>query len=117
MTDSEKLDLLINKIDTMETKIDTMETKIDTMETKMDTMETKIATMETKIATMEQDITGIKIKLENEIEKNIRFIAEGHLDLSRALHEATKPQSVIEMMQVQISILESKVRDLEQKVS
>lgn len=53
MTDSEKLDLLLEKVNDIET-----------------------------------DIRDIKLTFENEIRVNIKRVAEGHLDLSRNLHEA-----------------------------
>ncbi len=53
MTDSEKLDLLLEKV-----------------------------TM------LENEITRINVMLENETNRNIKIIAEGHLDLSRKLMNA-----------------------------
>ena len=58
-----------------------------------------------------------KMILENEIRVNIQRVAEGHLDLSRNLHEAMKPNNTMEMLQIQVSVLESKVKELERKVS
>lgn len=58
MTDSEKLDLLLEKASTIEKKV-----------------------------------SNIELTLENEIRTNIKRVAEGHLDLSRNLHEALKIDS------------------------
>lgn len=62
MTDSEKLDLLLKKVNTIEEKSNAIEI----------------------------DVKDIKLTLENEIRVNIQRVAEGHLDLSRNLHEAMK---------------------------
>lgn len=43
-----------------------------------------------KLDKLENDVTDIKLTLENEIRVNIQRVAEGHLDLSRNLHEALK---------------------------
>lgn len=43
-----------------------------------------------KLNKLENDVTDMKLTLENEIRTNIQHIAEGHLDLSRNLHEALK---------------------------
>lgn len=61
MTDSEKLDLLLDKVNDIET-----------------------------------DIRDMKLTLENEIRENIKRVAEGHLDLSRNLHDAMKPSNEVE---------------------
>ena len=39
---------------------------------------------------IEDNVTDIQLTLENETNKNISLIAEGHLDLSRKLDDALK---------------------------
>ncbi|MCM1044225.1 MAG: hypothetical protein NC417_01835 [Candidatus Gastranaerophilales bacterium] len=63
-----------------------------------------------KIDKMEKDITDIKLILENEIRVNIRRVAEGHLDLSRNLHEAMKIDSEKEMLSIRVNVLETELR-------
>ena len=55
--------------------------------------------------------------LENEIRANIQRVAEGHLDLSRNLHDAMKPSNEIEMLANKVRMLESDVRELKHKIS
>ena len=47
----------------------------------------KISNMENVLKTLKDDIADIKMTLENETNKNIMTIAEGHFDLSRKLSE------------------------------
>lgn len=42
---------------------------------------------------MDDKITDIQLTLENETNRNIKLIAEGHLDLSRKLDEALKVEN------------------------
>lgn len=42
---------------------------------------------------MQTDIRDIKLTLDNEIRVNIQRVAEGHLDLSRNLHDAMRPNA------------------------
>lgn len=72
MTDSEKLDLLLEKVGTIENKV-----------------------------------SNIELTLENEIRTNIKRVAEGHLDISRNLHEALKIDSEKEMLAIRVSVLET----------
>ena len=60
-----------------------------------------------KLDKLENDITDIKLTLENEIRVNIQRVAEGHLDLSRNLHEALKIDSEKEMLAIRVSVLET----------
>ena len=103
MTDSEKLDLLLEKVSAMETKMDTMETKMDIMET--------------NVKNVKADVKDIKLILENEIRVNIQRVAEGHLDLSRNLHEAMRPSNEVEMLAIKVRMLESDVKELKAKLA
>ena len=82
MTDSEKLDLLLEKVNTIENKV-----------------------------------TSMELVLENEIRTNIQRVAEGHLDLSRNLHDAIRPSNEIEMLAIKVNMLETDVRALKQKLA
>ena len=110
MTDSEKLDLLLKKVGSIETKVDNLETKVDNLETKVDNLETKVDNLET-------DVRDTKMILENEIRVNIQRVAEGHLDLSRNMHEVMKPNNEIEMLAIKVRMLETDVRELKQRIS
>ena len=128
-----KVDCLVSKVDNMESKMDNMESRMDSMESRMDNMESRMDNMESKMEGMEstiknlddkvesyhddlkKDIARIDLKLENEIARDIRIIAEGHLDLSRTLHESIKKNAEYEMLSIRVSGLESKVAKLERK--
>lgn len=70
-----------------------------------------------KLDTIENDIKDIKLTIENEIRTNIQRVAEGHLDISRNLHEAMKPSNEVEMLAIKVSVLESEMRELKRKIS
>lgn len=65
----------------------------------------------------EEEISSVKFLLENEIRVNIQRVAEGHLDLSRNLHEAMRPSSEVEMLAIKVRQLESDMREIKQKIS
>lgn len=137
MTDSEKLDLILLKMQGMEnemqgiktgmqgmeTRMQGMETRMQGMENKMQGMETKMQGMETRMQTLENDlqevkqkVTNIDLTLENEIRVNIRRVAEGHLDISRNLHDALKIDSEKEMLVIRVNILESELRRMKERL-
>ena len=93
--DNDKLDLILTKLDKIDERLDRIEGRLDRVEA---------------------DNHSMKLQLENEIVRNVQIIAEGHLDLSRKLQEAVKATSAVEMLQVQVNILQGKVRDLERKL-
>ncbi|MDE7332090.1 MAG: hypothetical protein K2O16_07585 [Lachnospiraceae bacterium] len=69
-----------------------------------------------KLDKLENDITDIKLTLENEIRTNIKRVAEGHLDLSRNLHEVLKIDSEKEMLVIRVSVLETELRRIKAKL-
>lgn len=96
MTDSEKLDLIISTLNE--------HTAILNEHTAM-------------LKRHEEEISSVKFLLENEIRVNIQRVAEGHLDLSRNLHEAMRTSSEVEMLAIKVRQLESDMREIKQKIS
>lgn len=109
MTDSEKLDLILSKMNQMEAKMNQMEAKMNQMEAKMNQMEAEINQLKS-------DVREVKLTIENEIRVNIQRIAEGHLDLSRNLHEALEVETEKEMISVRVSVLESEMRKVKERL-
>lgn len=70
-----------------------------------------------KLDDIENDVKSIKLTLENEIRVNIQRVAEGHLDLSRNLHDAMKPSNEVEILAIKVRQLESEIRELKRKIS
>lgn len=79
-------------------------------------MKSDIANIKSKVSTIEHEVTTIKLTLENETNRNIKIVAEGHLNLSRKLNEAIKIASDIEAKQgiqdIYLNMHESKLRAL-----
>ena len=95
MTDSQKLDLILSKMQGIETK--------------MQGMETKMQHMDNDLQEVKRKVINIDLTLENEIRVNIRRVAEGHLDLSRHLHDAIKTDTEKEMLVIRVNMLESEL--------
>ena len=131
MQDSEKLDLILKMVHTIDEKVSDLDKKVDNLETKVDNLETKAAHLETKVDNLndrverlesetreiKQKVTKMDLVIENELRINIQRVAEGHLDLSRNLHEAMKPNNEIETLAIKVRMLETDVRELKDKVS
>lgn len=64
-----------------------------------------------------EEITDIQLTLENETNRNIKIIAEGHLDLNRKLDDALKVDTEKEMLLIRVNRLENEVRRLKERIS
>ena len=59
---------------------------------------------------VQEDVSDIKLVIENEIRRDISIIAEGHLDLSRKLDEAIKGNQERETFMIRLNALETYVK-------
>lgn len=69
-----------------------------------------------KARKLEGHVQGIRLTLENETNKNINIIAEGHLNLSRKLDEALKVENEKEVLLIRINRLENGYRTLKEQI-
>lgn len=72
--------------------------------------------MKTDIRDLKSRVSGIEMTLENETNRNIRIIAEGHADLCRKLDEALKVENEKELLLVRTNILENDIRKIKDKL-
>ena len=113
MTDSQKLDLLLDKVflidtkvDSLDSRVDSFESKLNSLESKVDSLENKVDSLESRVSLLEHNMESLKseviktnLLLENETNRNIKIVAEGHLDLSRKLDESIKFSTEIKARQ------------------
>ncbi|MBD5513444.1 MAG: hypothetical protein HDR06_02015 [Lachnospiraceae bacterium] len=76
----------------------------------------EVTDVKTKVTVLDDKVTNINLVLENEIRVNIQRVAEGHLDLSRNLHEALKIDREKEMMSVRINVLETEMHKTKERL-
>lgn len=95
MAENEKLDLILSKLGQMDERLDRMDERFDKLE---------------------NDVTGIKLTLENEIRQNIMHVAEVNLDLLRKLDDSQEIDSEKRMLTIHVSILETELRKVKERL-
>lgn len=100
----------------MEDKMQGMENEMQGMENEMQDIKNEIQVLKQQKSDTEANVTKTKLMLENEIRTNIKGIAEGHLHLSRSLHDALKIASEKEMLAIRVSVLESEVSRIKDRL-
>jgi hypothetical protein len=109
MTDSEKLDLILSEIQGMKSEMQGMKSE-------MQGIKAEVQELKQRTANIENKVTNIDLTLENEIRVNIQRVAEGHLDLSRNLHEALRIDNEKEMLSIRVNVLETELRRIKERI-
>lgn len=65
----------------------------------MQTVKKHVVSLDNRVSSLENEVSKINVTLENETNRNIKIIAEGHLDLSRKLDEAISLSSDVKAKQ------------------
>lgn len=137
MSENEKLDLILSEMQGMKSDVrelkdemqgikgdvqgmkDEMQSikdDIQGMKNEIQGMKNEMQDMKDRTQVIEQKVTGVHLILENEIRVNIQRVAEGHLDLSRNLHDAMRPSNEVEMLAIKVRMLESDMREVKAKI-
>ena len=146
MTDSQKLDLLLDEIRAVETRLEgkmeevktdlqgeirnldekvttldervvALDERVVALDERVTALDEKVMTLDERVTNIEGDNRSIRFLLENEICVNIQRIAEGHLDLARNLKEAQKPSQELEVLTIKVNTLEREVKEIKRKIS
>ena len=70
-----------------------------------------------EVGGVNQIVKDVQLTLENETNRNIQIIAEGHLDLSRKLDEAVKIDNEKEILKLRVNRLESELEKTKSRLS
>ena len=120
MSTEQKLDKIIEimstKFDQIDNRFEQIDNRFDQIDNRFDQVDKRFDELENEVKETKADIAEINLRLENEISRNIQIIAEGHLDLSRNLHDAMTPSNEVEMLRIKVSLLESKINNLEKRM-
>ena len=106
------------KDDITKIKGDFTEVKQDLTEVKQDLTEVKKDVIELKkdVGEVKKDVVEVQLTLENETNKKINIVAEGHLDLTRKLDDALKVENEKEMLLLRVTSLENELRRIKKRI-
>lgn len=93
-----------------------MREEISPLTERMDRLETKVNGLEAKVEANAKAIREVQVTLENDIDRKINIIAEGHLDISRNLDKAIRGSQTQEEYQLRVVALETEVRRLKNRL-
>lgn len=97
-------------------KVQVLNDDVQDMKSDVQNLKDKVQVLQDDTRVLKDDVRGLQLTLENETNRNIRIVAEGHLDLSRKLDDALKVESERELMQLRVNVLENDMRKVKEKV-
>ena len=106
-----KKDIVELKKDSVEMKKGIVELKKDSIEMRKDLME-----LDENYTELNSNMKAMQLTLENETNKGIQIVAEGHLDLSRKLDAALEVENEKEMLKLRMNRLESDMKKVKEKL-
>jgi len=137
MTDRELMEKIYDKVCNVETEVGTVKSDVNTLKSEVSTLKSDVSTLKSDVSTLKSEmkevksdicvlksdvsslkdrVTSLEMTLENETNRNIRVIAEGHMDLVRKLDEALAVKSEREMMKLRMNVLENDMRVVKNKI-
>ena len=117
MTTEEMLVSLVENVKNINSTLNNMNKQFDDVNSKINNMNNQISEMKTDIQNLKSETREISLTLENETNRNIKIIAEGHLDLSRKLDKALTVENEKEMALIRINMMESEIRRIKEKLA
>lgn len=118
VTQSLKTDVSSLKTDaqSLKTDVSSLKTDVQSLKTDMKFVKTDVQQLKSDVQDTKHRITSLELTLENETNRNIRLIAEGHLDLSRKLDQALVVENQKEMLLIRVNTLENEMRKLKEQM-
>lgn len=115
MTTEEMLVSLVENVKNINSTLNNMNKQFDDVNSKFDDINNQMSEMKADIQKMKNEIREISLTLENETNRNIKIIAEGHLALSRKLDKALTVENEKEMALIRINMMENEIRRIKEK--
>ena len=127
MTDSEKLSFLVEAVTKQDKKMDALEEslkeeiqevrselreEIQDVRNELKDVRNELKEVRSELKEVQDDVTGVKLIMENELRKNISIVAENHLDLYQKLSEYQKVAAEQFHLSMRVNTLESYVKEL-----
>lgn len=108
----EEVGILKQDVSCLKEDVKDLQQRMIIVEGKTDNLQFTVNEMQSELAETKREILSLRTTIENVTNRNIRIIAEGHLDLENKLYRSIKAGSETEVMQVRVNMIEDEMRTL-----
>lgn len=109
MTENQKMDLILQKLGGIEGGLASVGEDVRLLQGGVQSLKEDVQTLKEDVQSLKERVTNIEITLENETNRNIQLVAEGHLNLDRKLDEALKELHPNTMYHLKVNHLDGEV--------
>ena len=109
MTENQKMDLILQKLGGIEGGFASVGEDVRLLQGDVQSLKEDVQTLKEDVQSLKERVTNIEITLENETNRNIQLVAEGHLNLDRKLDEALKELHPNTMYHLKVNHLDGEV--------
>lgn len=113
----EDLQAIAGLLQPIQGEIQAMKGEIQAMKGEVQAIKGEVQAIKEDVQELARRTTNIELTLENETNRNIKIIAEGHLDLSRKLDDALKVENEKELLLIRVNILENELRKVKERLA
>lgn len=107
MNNEEKI---LGMLERLTEKVEGMDQRMDRMEGRMDRMEGRMDRMEGRMDRMESDISGIKVRLDVDVQRQLNLLAEGHSRLVERLDALEEVRELAEETKDKVDVIYAVVK-------
>lgn len=104
-------------IDSVKEEMSSMHQEIHAVKEETGSMRSEVSSLREEMDAVKQRLILIETTLENETNRGIRIIAEGHLDLSRKLDDALRVDNEKELLLLRVTHLENEVHTIKEHMA
>lgn len=101
------------RFEQIDKKFEQIEESIKQIKIQLNKLETRLDCLEKEIAAVRSELEQTKFIIENEVQRNIKIIAENHVNLSRKFTDALRVSETDELYHLKVNQLESRLVILE----
>ena len=105
------------EIQSIRSEMQSMNQEIQSIRSDMQSMSQEIQSLNARVDRLEERVSNLEMTLENETNRNIRIIAEGHLDVMRKLDDALEVTNEKEILLLRVNHLENEIQRIKKVIS
>ena len=100
----------------IKSEVNDINSEVKGIKSEVNDINSEVKSIKSEVKDIKSEVKDIQMTLENETNKNIKIIAEGHFNLNRKLDDSLKVENEKELLLIRVTILENEVRRLRARI-